>query len=424
MAVTLDFSLYRNPVSGTLESGYNPEDYIYVEGSGFGTKAYNTPITWETFDGTDGQLVSAYNPAWVGYNGQVGGLISTLNPRFSGHQSAYNVATRNGFDTNYKTNTARKGRTRYLSYWVRVNYREDIEAGQIKFGRVTTSAASGGGGVYNGTGSQILNAPAPKSWQGTWTGSNNSGIVNMGYLDGSWYPANRWIRVEYEVYLSDLDTTNGFFNIHCAHQGSYLSGSIMQRYSGYSADNYLLDTTLLGLETVNTETWVAPNVLSPSTTYTVTVNKSGTPYIGTYISGGSAPTAEEVINGIKASILVAGIPSGDVHTNPANTGEIGFYWNTTVTYTSNLSRSNPISVQQSETYEDDDFKRFYLGNASTWASCTESNPQPYVSWSDTGVLLAKHAGAITGRTWLYKQLTPNTTPILVGEVVNNSIIYG
>lgn len=67
MAVTLEFDLYRNPVSGTLESGYNPEDFIYVEGSGFGTKAYSTPITWETFGGTDGQLVSAYNPEWVGY---------------------------------------------------------------------------------------------------------------------------------------------------------------------------------------------------------------------------------------------------------------------------------------------------------------------------------------------------------------------
>jgi hypothetical protein len=164
--------------------------------------------------------------------------------------------------------------------------------------------------------------------------------------------------------------------------------------------------------------------LTPSTTYTVTVVKSSVPYIGTYTSGGSVPTAAEIIDGIKATILIAGLPSADVHTNPANTGEIGFYWNTTVTYTSNISRTNPISVQQSETYEDDDFKRFYIGNADTWAACTESNPQPYTAWSDTYVQLIKYVGAISGRTWLYKQLTPNSTPVRVGEVVGDTIIYG
>jgi hypothetical protein len=414
-----------NPASGEYESGYDglPAGQIAVVGTGFGTKPYSTPITWETFNGTDGQLVSAYNADWVGYNGNDGGLISTLNPRFAGHKSAYNVATRNQFDTNYKTNTARKSRTRYLSYYTRVNYREDLEEGQIKFARISTSVASGGGGVYNGVGVQTLNAPAPKSTQAGWSGSNGA-FNSPGYLNSAWYPDNRWIRVEYEVYLSDLDVSNGFYNIHCAHQGSLLSGNIMQRFSGHSADNYLLDTTLLGIETVNTETWVTPNVLTPSTTYTVTVVKSSVPYIGTYTSGGSVPTAAEIIDGIKATILIAGLPSADVHTNPANTGEIGFYWNTTVTYTSNISRTNPISVQQSETYEDDDFKRFYIGNADTWAACTESNPQPYTAWSDTYVQLIKYVGAISGRTWLYKQLTPNSTPVRVGEVVGDTIIYG
>jgi len=310
-----------------------------------------------------------------------------------------------------------------LSYWTRVNYREDIEDGQIKFARVTSSSASGGGGVYNGVGAQTLNAPFPKSTQQGWSGSDG-GFNSVGYLDGAWYPANRWIRVEYEIYLSDLDTANGFYNVHCAHQGSELSGNIMQRFSGHSADNYLLDTTLLGIETVNTEKWVTPNVLTALTTYTVTVVKSSVTTIGTYTSGASVPTAAEIIDGIEASILLDGLSPSDIHRNPANTGEIGFYWGATVTSNSNLSRSNPISVQQSETYEDDDFKRFYIANADTWAACTESNPQPYAEWTDTAVRLLKYVGGITGRTWLYKQLTPNTTPTRVGEVVGDSIIYG
>lgn len=420
-----------NPSSGDYESGYNgaPVGQIIVVGSGFGTKPYSVPLIWETFNGASGQLVSDYDAEWVPYTGS-GAVITNVNPRFTGHKSAYNDPTRNPnpeghsqFWTNTKTNTARKSRTRFLSYYTRVNYREDLEDGQIKFARVNTSAASGGGGVYNGVGSQSMNAPAPKSTQVVWSGSNGA-FNSPGYLNSAWYPNNRWVRVEYEIYLSDLDVVNGFYNVHFVHQGSLLSGNIMQRFSGHGADNYLLDTIMLGLETANPEVWVTPNVLTPSTTYTVTVTKSGTPYVGTYTSGASAPTAEDIINGIETTIIAAGLPSADVHTNPENTGEIGFYFNTTVTYSSNMSRATPISVQQSETYVDDDFKRFYIGNADTWAACTESNPQPYTSWSDTSVQLTKYLGGITGRAWLYKQLTPNTTPVRVGEVVGDTIIYG
>jgi hypothetical protein len=418
--------LSLNPDTGFYDSvpWVRPADRITVVGTGFGTKPFSEPVTWETFDGTPGDLVSVYDPTWVPYNGNAGGLISDLNPRFAGHKSAYNVATRGQFDTNYKTTLPRKSRTRFLSYYTRVNYREDIEAGQIKFARITTSAASGGGGVYNGAGSQILNAPAPKSWNGTWTGSNDAGGVNLGYLTGSWFPANRWMRIEYEIYLSDLDTPNGFFNIHCPGKGSVLSGSITQRFSGYGKDNFLLDTTMIGIETVNTEKWVAPSVLSALTTYTFSCSYSSTNYIGTWVSGSSVPTAAEIVTGITNTLLLNGLPPDHLHTNPANAGEFGLYWGYSVTYGANLVRSDPISVQQGETYEDDDFKRFYLGDASTWAACVETNPQPYSSWTDTEVHLSKYAGAITGQMWLYKQLLPNTTPIRVGEVVGTDIIYG
>lgn len=417
--------LSLNPDTGYYDSvpWVRPADRIIVTGTGFGTKPFSEPITWETFNGTPGDLVSAYDSNWVGYNGFSGGLISNLNPRFSGHKSAYNDASRAEFDTNFKTTTARKGRTRYLSYWTRVNYRENIEAGQTKFARCSSSVASGGGGVYSGAGSHLLNAPAPKSWQSSFY--NSSGVAqNLDYLGGSWFPANRWQRIEYEIYLSDLDTPNGFDNIHCHGFGSVLSGNITQRVSGYGKDNFLLDTTLLGLETVNTEKWVTPTVLAALTVYTYSCTKSGTTYIGTWTSGASIPTADEVITGITSTLLLNGLPSADLHTNPGNTAEFGVHWSYSVSYGANLVRSNPISFQQSETYEDDDFKRFYIGDDNTWAACVETNPQPYSSWADTEVHLSKYAGAITGQMWLYKQLLPNTTPIRVGEVVGTDIIYG
>lgn len=432
MAVDINFNFYRVDGNPSLPltsdaTGIPPSSTITVVGSGFGTKPYSTPVTWETFGGgANGQLVSAYNSDWVPYSGD-GGIITTQNQRFTGHKSAYNDPARNPnlsshsqFWTNYKTTTARKSRTRLISYWVRVNHRAGVEDGQIKFARVGSSPASGGGGVYSGAGVHLINAPTTTSWAMGWYSLTPD--ARNKYLDEAWYPTNRWVRMEYEVYLSDLDTPNGIYNVHVIGYGSKTFSGVMQRETGYG-ETALLDSLLLGLETANPETWVTPNVLLPSTTYTVTVNKSGTDYVGTYTSGGTTPTASDVISGIKASILLAGIPPLDVHSNPANTGEIGFYWNTTVTYTSNISRATPISVQQSETYEDDDFKRFYIGNASTWAACTESNPQPYTSWSDTSVTLTKYVGAITGNTWLYKQLLPNTTPILVGEVVGSTIIY-
>lgn len=423
----INISAVRNPVTGKIQGSYDPTGYIIVMGSGFGTKPYSAPITWETFNGTNGQLVSAYKPEWVPYAGD-GALITDANPRFSGHKSAYNDPTRNPdpmshsqFWTNSKTTLSRKSRTRFASYWVRVNHRAAVEDGQVKFSRIGSSAASGGGGVYSGAGVHLLNAPTTDSWALGWYSLTPD--ARNKYLDAAWYPANRWVRIEYEVYLSDLDTPNGIYNVHVIGYGSKTFSGVMQRETGYGAD-CLLDSVLLGLETANPEKWVTPNVLTPSTTYTVTVVSSGTTYNGSYTSGGSSPTAAEIIGGLEASLLVAGLPPVIIHTNPANTGEIGFYWNTTVTWNANMSRATPISVQQSETYEDDDFKRFYIANADTWAASTESNPQPYAAWTDTAVQLRKYVGGITGRTWLYKQLTPNTTPIRVGEVVGDSIIYG
>lgn len=422
---------YQNPITGLWgsEEYVFPANQLIIIGEGAGTKA-SPPITWELFGGSVGQLVSEYDSSWVPYAGE-GALITDVNPRFPGHKSAYNNPARNPtpggnsqFWTNYKTNLARKGRTRYVSYRVYVNYREGYElGGQIKFARVTSSAASGGGGVYNGAGAQILNAPAPESWQGGWVGSDGVTGTSTGYLEGAWFPSNRWVHIEYECYLSDVDATDGFFTIGVAHEGTRSTGPIMQRYSGYGAASTLLfDTLLLGLEVANPEHWYTPNSLTANTDYTISAtNLSATNYTATWASGGTVPTAAEVVNGLKAELIAQGMPSGDIRSNPDNLDEFGLYWGyETVTVSANLSRSNPMSVQQSETYEDDDFRQVFIGDSPVWASCTEYHPQPRTLWEDTVRLFDVYFGGITGQKWAFDKLAAGETPVLIGEVVPRS----
>lgn len=414
--------------NGLGQSDPPPAGQLLVNWTGLGTKSDPSPIVWETFDGDVDQLVSDYDADWIPYAGD-GGIIRDINPRFSGHKSAYNNPARNPapggnsqFWTNYKTNLARKGRSFYVSYYVRVNIRESGElGGQIKFMRLTSSAASGGGGVYNGTGVHGINAPAPESWQPIWTGSNTSGGQLLADLNGAWYPANRWIKIEYEIYLSDLDTNNGFYNAYVTHEGSVKSGAIMQRFSGYGADNFLIDTVLLGIEAVNIEHWYTPNSLTAATDYTISATHfNATNYSATWNSGGSVPTAAEVVNGLKAALLADGMPEADLRSNPDNLDEFGMYWGyETVVVSENLSRSNPMSVQQGETYVSDDFRQFFIANAPVWADSTEDHAQPPEAWADTQALLNVYFGGITGQKWLFVKLVPEATPTLAGEVVSN-----
>jgi hypothetical protein len=402
-----------NPASGEYESGYDgvPTDSVVISGSGFGAKTAQQPQFFELFSGANAQLVKDYNPSWVGYESSIGAVITSLNSRYSGHLSAYNDPDRGSdFYTNHRSFTPSD--KVFLSMYVRVHSPRGVSfsGGVTKFQRLNSTVSSGGGGVYNGVGNCTLGGASPDNWFSAWTGSEGE-LNNLGYLTTSWYPINQWRRIEYEVKLNTVDVANGFFNVHVDRYGSKLSGNIMQRKTGFSSSNWLLDSTLLGLESPNQEKYYTPNTLLANTDYTVTWN--GIPY--TYNSP-TVPTASDIVNGL-SSLLTAAGRVNKVYSNQSLYVDFG----ATVTYTSNFTKEPSYGMQVSEVYLDIDFKRIYVGNANTWGACTETNPQPYTFWNDTNITIKPYVGAISGNKYLYKQLTENTTPILIGELLGNSI---
>lgn len=60
----------------------------------------------------------------------------------------------------------------------------------------------------------------------------------------------------------------------------------------------------------------------------------------------------------------------------------------------------------SEVYVDRDFKRCYIGNASTWTACTHAELQrPTDIWVSNSAKVAKHEGALAGESrWLYMMI--------------------
>jgi hypothetical protein len=385
------------------------QGHVVVRGVGFGTKPAQAPALWETFQGEPWQLLREFDPSWVAYAGS-GALITDLNPRFPGHRSAYSDFSRGQFWTNYRRYTP--SRSVFLSMWARThNFRPGLDGGAAKLQRVGSSISAGGGGDYNEEGVHALGGASPSAWYASWSGSENQ-LNNTGYLDSAWYPMNAWRRIEYEIQLSDIDVSNGFYNVHVDRFGSKRSGPIMDRRSGLPRSNFLLDSTLLGLMIANAHVWYRPVQLLANSDYSVSV--SGTTY--TYRSGASVPTAQEVVAGLSTQLAAASI----IHRTQA--GQIQIDWARSSVYDSTFEQLPPWGLQVAELYVDTDFKRFYCGDADSWAACTETNVMPFSAWSDSLVLLRNVRGAIDGRRWLYFQALPDTAPRRLGEIVDGEVV--
>lgn len=398
----------RHELSGGGFSSVSPivqANTLIVTGAGFGTKPAQTPQIWETFDGEIDQLVEEYDNTWISYSG-VGAIIKNLDARFTGHKAAYSDPDRGGdFLTNNKFFTPSE--SVFLSMWVRVHsYRENISGGATKFQRVNSSVASGGSGVYNGVGNCTLGGTSPPAWFASWSGSEN-GLNNLGYLTDGWYPLNEWRRIEYELKLNTLDVADGFHNVHVDRFGSLTSGPIMQRKTGFSADDYLWDSTLLGLESPNQWIYYIPTTLAADTDYRITFG--GNDYV---FNSETVPTVSDIVNGL-AALLTAGSVTNRVWNN-AELNVDGF--NGATSTSANLIKAPAYGMSVSELFVDIDYKQFYVGDADTWETCTETNIQPFTAWSDTSVTLDLYFGGITGNKYLYNKLTVNTVPVLVGQL--------
>lgn len=56
---------------------------------------------------------------------------------------------------------------------------------------------------------------------------------------------------------------------------------------------------------------------------------------------------------------------------------------------------------KTDIYLDDSWNRVVVGNASTYASCTQIEYQPYTAWSDSSVTVNCRLGTLTGSKWVY-----------------------
>ena len=406
---TQDLTHLAQNADGTWNSKYptgNKPPRIVVNGSGFGTKSSSSPAIFETFSGaTDGQLLSAYDPTWVTYNGS-GAIITDDNPRYSGHKSAFNDFSRGEFWTNYKQYP--QTRSVYLSYWARhVGFRATYDRGIVKWGRVTSSTAAGGGGVYNGEGVQAFGGSSPPGTYPSWSGSENA-LNSLGEFYT--FPINTWARIEYEIHLNDIDVANGFYNLQGDVFAGRQSGAIMQRKTGYARPNYLLDTTLLGLEIANPSRWYKPNTFLANTLYRVTVNGTNCDWTST----GSVPTANEICTNLRLAVIASGIVTSG-NTTVYN-DEIYIDYGKTSVYDSKFELGHVFGLQVSDIYLDTSLTRFVVGDAATYAACTIKEPQPYERWTDTMVRLVPNHAAIAGTKYLYFVNTTlsGTTTTLIG----------
>jgi hypothetical protein len=223
----------------------------------FGSKTQQSPLIWDNFSsGTDGQLLTAYDPTWQAYNGTAGALIGQgANARYSGGKFAYNTSTRGEFFTNFKTLGA--SRTRFLSYWWRTADLEinSTDQGVLKMCRLTSSAAIGGGGVYNGRGAHYLSALIPQNDGAPFMGYYNSAgsdTTNFGPGGSNAYielPINEWCRIDMFVSMSHVNTPDGIFSCSVLGGPSYSRNDLIQNVSGQP--ELMLDSIILGLMQAN-----------------------------------------------------------------------------------------------------------------------------------------------------------------------------
>lgn len=79
----------------------------------------------------------------------------------------------------------------------------------------------------------------------------------------------------------------------------------------------------------------------------------------------------------------------------------------------------PCDVWYSDIYSDDSWNHVVIGNASTYAACTQFEMQPYTGWTATSVTVARRNGTNTGNQWLYvvdDNLDPNTNGYSLGAI--------
>lgn len=260
MAVSAPLALYR-PAAGGDFLGRNDADSVAdlellgTIGNGlplvirtdgrfnFGTKPVSTPYIYDRFNGTDGQLLQAYDPNWIQYGGGAGAIISSSRPRYAGNKAAYNDSTRGGFDTNHRSFPATKKLRK--SYWVYADLPLTAgTSGQIKLDRVNTAA----NGVYSGDGTFFLSSWHPNTNDlclvDIDTGASVNGLGTVAVV------RNQWFKVDVLIDHSTPGVADGTYLVSVNNGQSTRGGvgNVLTREAGLT---HLADSTILGVMLAN-----------------------------------------------------------------------------------------------------------------------------------------------------------------------------
>lgn len=406
MVTAITLTLSESIINNYLQSGAEADNanYFAITGTGFGTKSHQSPTLVETFSGaTDGQYLPAHNPSrYTAYNGSSGGIMSSANPRYSGHRSVStnNAAGTTQFNNSYSSFTATD--KVFISYWIRYNNvitTQDYV--QFKMSRITSSSATGGGGVYNGAGSHRVNQLFTSS-NGTNGAINGAEVVyehttsSVDVLLGHVNKANndQWAQVQYEVKLNSVaDATDGIFNTFIGTGGvvsTNTNTNVSQRRAGAT---YLLDTHLIGTMTANPRRFFGINTLPSMTDYTATL--AGVPYT---VNSGVTPIASVILAAIAALVNAAGkyaivIDGAEIYCAVSSSSGVEI-----ATYDSKFTQ-RVSSVQIADIYlETGSLSRVVACDSATYATAAIREPIPYISWTDTKVVLTRNWNSVISGT--------------------------
>lgn len=224
-----------------------------INGSGFGIKPQAQAIIEEDFqDIPDDTLLGDYDPTWIKTTTN-GALVKSTDARYAGSKHAYNDTTRDGFATNYKLYSPQS--EVFLSYWYSTEgalYSDGSDPNATfwvgKLSRINSTAASGGGGYYNGAGSFALNSMNPYySDPPLLTQTPDDG--NATDFGRQTTPtSNTWFRIDMHIKLGDVDVANGIVHSKIWGYSELTDESVINQVSGFEL---LQDCLLLGVMVVN-----------------------------------------------------------------------------------------------------------------------------------------------------------------------------
>lgn len=348
---------------------------------------------WENFaDIADGTLLKDHDPEWNGYSGSPGAIVTTENRRYVGSKSAYNHLGRSDFYTNHRD--LPPSDEIYASYYVTTVGSQVLSDNAVyKHTRITSIGAGAPNGEYNGLGTHSLGNQSPLYDSDPYaaystTGENNIGTLTMAF--------NEWIRVQYHIKLSTPGVPNGFYRLRSSLGGIINGDNIQNRDAG---ETWQLDNILLGLMMPNWRPWYYPNVITPDTIYSVTIE--GTPVS---INSGGSPTRLSIVTALSNAVNAANITN--------ITAEVGLFEeirlihaveNTSFSssYSSNMSLHTHGLMNTDVLVLTGSQERFEIGNAPIWGDCTITEPQPHIAWAAPGATIIQNHAAITGNKWLF-----------------------